>query len=60
MIMDNENKDEIIEELWCIKDKFSSLCNKNMEKIIKTRNMIAEEKGFHEKEINLRKEVSIS
>ena len=58
--MDNENKDEIIEELWCIKDKFSSSCNKNMEKIIKTMNKIAEEKGFHEKEINLRKKVSIS
>ncbi len=58
--MVTDAKDEIIEELWCIKDKFSSSCDNNIGKFIKTMNKIAEEKGFHGKQINQRKEVKTS
>ncbi|MCP5004044.1 MAG: hypothetical protein GY941_08895 [Planctomycetes bacterium] len=58
--MVREAKDEIIEELWCIKDKFSSSCDNNIGEIIKTMNKIAVEKGFHGKQINQRKEVKTS
>ncbi len=58
--MVKEAKDEIIEELWCIKDKFSSSCDNNIGEFIKTMNKIAVEKGFHGKQINQRKKVETS
>lgn len=59
-IMENETKDDIIQELWQINDKFASSCNNDIDQIIKTINKLAEEKGFHDKQINLRKEIEDS
>jgi len=44
--MKNEQKDEIIEELWKIKGQFSSSCNKNVRQLIQLVNDIAKKQGF--------------
>jgi hypothetical protein len=44
--MEKEQKDEIIEELWKIKDQFSSTCNKNIRQLVQLVNEIAEKQGF--------------
>lgn len=44
--MKKEQKDEIIEELWKIKDQFSSSCNKNIRQLIQLVNDIAKKQGF--------------
>ncbi len=54
--MNNENKDEIIEELWRIKDNFSSSCKNNVDKFINEVNKIAQQNGFHGEQINHRRE----
>lgn len=46
--MKNEQKDEIIEELWKIKDQFSSTCNKNIRQLVQLANEIAKKQGFDE------------
>ncbi|MBF0235268.1 MAG: hypothetical protein HQK65_19875 [Desulfamplus sp.] len=48
-----KQKDEIIEELWEIKEKFSSKCNKNIRQLVQLVNEIAIQKGF-EKTIDKR------
>jgi len=50
-------KDDIIEELWRIKDEFSSSCNKDMKKIIDKMNRIAEKQDSLGEEVNLRKKL---
>ena len=52
--MKNEETDEILEELWNIKDEFSSSCDRDMRKIIEKMKGIAVEQGFLGEEINLR------
>nr|VFJ60822.1 MAG: hypothetical protein BECKFW1821B_GA0114236_106011 [Candidatus Kentron sp. FW] len=44
--MDKKQKDEIIEELWKIKEQFSSSYNKNIRQITQFVNDIAKEQGF--------------
>jgi hypothetical protein len=44
--MNKEQKDEIIEELWKIKDQFSSSCNRNIKQLIQLVNDIAKKQGF--------------
>ena len=44
--MKNSQKDEIIQELWKIKDEFSFSCNGDIKKIVERMNKIAEEQGF--------------
>ena len=53
-------RDEIIEELWKIKDEFSSSSGKDISKIVERINKIAEEQGFSEEPINLREKVQTS
>jgi|GEM_PF-2545128 len=50
--MENVIRDEIIEELWQIKDRFSFSCNRNIGELIKKMNDIAEELHFAEKQIS--------
>ena len=44
--MEKDQKDEVIEKLWYIKDRFSSSCNKNIRQLVEKVNKIAEEQGF--------------
>ncbi len=44
--MKKNEKDEIIEELWKIKDQFSSSCNRNIRQLVQLINHIAEKQGF--------------
>ena len=44
--MKNNERDEIIEELWEVKDNFSSSCNQNVGEIVKKMNIIAEDLKF--------------
>jgi hypothetical protein len=44
--MEEDKKDEVIEELWHIKDQFSTSCNKNIRQLVKRVNKIAQEQGF--------------
>jgi hypothetical protein len=41
-----ETKDEIIQELWKIKEHFSCSCNKNIRQLIQLVNTIAKQQGF--------------
>ena len=50
--MKKEN-DPIIEELWRIKDNLSASCDHDLKKLIKHMKYIAENLGFHDREINL-------
>lgn len=50
--MENNERDEIIEELWEVKDNLSSSCDQNVGEIIQKMNMIADRLGF-EGEIDL-------
>jgi hypothetical protein len=49
--MENVIRDEIIEELWQIKARFSFSCNRNIGELIKKMNAIAEELNFAEKKM---------
>lgn len=51
--MEDVIRDEIIEELWQIKDRFSFSCNRNIGELIKKMNAIAEELHFAEKKLNM-------
>lgn len=44
--MNKKEKDEIIEEVWKIKEQFSSSCKKNIRQIVQMANDIAKKKGF--------------
>jgi hypothetical protein len=57
---DLTQEDEIIEELWRIKDNFSSSCNEDMGKIIETMNKIAEKEGFSDNRINKKVDYAFS
>ena len=54
--MEDVIRDEIIEELWQIKDRFSFSCNRNIGELIKKMNAIAEELHFSEKKLNMQTE----
>ena len=53
--MKNNIKDEIIEELWKIKDELSLSCDKDMNKLIEKMNKLAQELNLPGEEVNLRK-----
>lgn len=55
--MKNNERDEIIEELWEVKDNFSSSCNQNVGEIVKKMNMIAEDLKFKDAELRQEKKV---
>ena len=55
--MEKDQRDEIIEELWQIKDEFSSSCGKDIRKIVEKINKIAEEQGFSGEQINKREKI---
>ncbi len=46
--MGENGKDEILEEIWKIKEQFSSRNLNDLEKIIQEANDIAKEEGFPE------------
>ena len=50
--MEKENRDEIIEELWNVKDELASSCNQDMEQIVKKMNKIARNVGFKDNQIS--------
>ena len=58
MKMKDYEKDEIIEALWKIKDKFSSSCDKDIGRIIEKTNRIAVEQALLGEEVNLRKKLT--
>lgn len=46
--MRKEQEDEVIEELWKIKDRFSSSCNKNVRQLVRLVNDIAKKQDLDE------------
>jgi hypothetical protein len=54
MKMRNYDKNEIIEELWKIKDEVSFSCDKDIGKIVEMANKIAKEQTLLGEEVNLR------
>jgi uncharacterized protein YihD (DUF1040 family) len=44
--MEEDQKDEVLEELWHIKDQLSSSCNKDIRQLVERVNKIAQEQGF--------------
>lgn len=55
--MKNNERDEIIEELWEVKDNFSNSCNQNIGEIVKKMNMIAEDLRLKDAESKQEKKV---
>ena len=53
-------KDEIIEELWRIKDELSSSCENNIKKLVQKMNMIAQEQGLLGEELDQRNKSEIA
>jgi hypothetical protein len=54
MKMKDYEKDEILEELWKIKDEFSSSCDNDIGKIVEKMNRIVGEQALLGEEVNLR------
>ena len=44
--MENDQKDEILEELWQIKDQISLSANKDIRQIVAKVNKMVQEQGF--------------
>ncbi len=58
--MEKEKRDEIIEELWNVKDEFAGSCNQNMEQIVKKMNEIAEDIGFKDNQISQQSKATVA
>ena len=50
--MENDQKDEILEELWQIKDQISLSANKDIRQIVEKANVIAQAAGFSKKTVD--------
>jgi len=50
--MNIETKDEVIEELWEIKDQFATSSGGNIGDLVKKANAIAKQKGFQDNGVN--------
>jgi len=50
--MNIETKDEVIEELWDIKNQFAASSGGNMGDLVKKANAIAKQKGFQDYSVN--------
>ncbi len=60
MVMKNNERDEIIEELWAIKDNFSISCHQNVGEIVKKMNKIAADLRFKDAELRHEKKIKTS
>lgn len=57
--INEETKDEIIEDIWKIKEHFSISCNKNVRELVQLVNDIAKKQGF-DKTVNNRGNIAYS